>query len=289
MNLKIAYLVIAHDNYEHLKRMITALNDVACTFYIHIDKRSAFPVISGDNIIYLEKRVAVHWGGFSMVMATLNLLRRALEDDNDYFALISGTDYPIKPNKWLFEKINGGGEYIAIKKGFDTYNPLSRYKYFYFTDFYNRRDKSNIKTKIFLWFQNLLRKIKVQKSIPFQLYTGTQWFVLSRSCVSYILNFVVEKKDYIRFFQFAFCPDECFFQTIIGNSEFYHSAKETLTYADWSVDPGPAIINEKHIEILKNENEKFFVRKFNDESTAVVELIDKMLRNTQSHHYEHKL
>ncbi len=212
--MKIAYLIVAHNNYEHLKRLITALDEHACRFYIHIDKKSPLPHLKADNIIFLQDRVNVHWSGFSMVRVTLNLLHRAIADENDYFVLISGADYPIQPNSYLYEKLKEGGEYITIKKGCDEYNPLSRYKY------------------------------------------------------------------YIYFFKTAFCSDECFFQTIISNSEFYHQTKDNLTYSDWSVDPGPAIITEQHIDILKNVKEKFFARKFNDDSFTIIERIEKELRNS---------
>jgi len=278
--LKIAYLIVAHNNYEHLKRLITALDEHACRFYIHIDKKSPLPHLKADNIIFLQDRVNVHWSGFSMVRVTLNLLHRAIADENDYFVLISGADYPIQPNSYLYEKLKEGGEYITIKKGCDEYNPLSRYKYYYFTDHYNRRNKSKLTTRFFLWFQKMLRKLQIKKKIPFQLYTGTQWFILSQACVKYILEEAEGNKNYVRFFKTAFCSDEGFFQTIIGNSEFYHQTKDNLTYADWSVDPGPAIITEQHIDILKNVKEKFFARKFNDDSFTIIERIEKELRNS---------
>jgi len=281
--LKIAYLIAAHNNYEHLKRLVSALNEGECRFYIHIDKKFSLPDLKGDNIIYLKERVNVHWSGFSIVRLTLQLLQRAISDENDYYAFISGSDYPIHPNEFLFEKLNEGGEYITIKEGCDTYNPLSRYKYYYFTDFYNRRDKGKLKTKFFLWLQKKLRDLKVRKKIPFQLYTGTQWFVLSKACVQYILQQVKEDKKYVRFFRTAFCSDEGFFQTIIGNSPFYYQTKNNLTYADWSVDPGPAIINQHHIPILKNFTDKFFARKFNDASADIVQIIDMELRSKLKH------
>lgn len=278
--MKIAYLIAAHNNFLHLKRLINALNEQNVTFYIHVDKKVQLPEIKGDNIIFINKRINVHWSGFSQVKATINLLERAIWDSNDYFVLLSGTDYPIKDNSYLFNKLNEGGEYIHIlPMGTDPYAPISRYKYYYFTDYFNRRDKENRTTRFFLWLQKQIRKFGITKRIPFTLYTGASWFILSRSCVVHILNEIKVNTKYIQFFKFGFCPDESFFQTIIGNSEFYKNVKGYLTYADWSVNPGPAIISKKHLEILKNEKEKFFARKFNDNSAQLVELIDETLRN----------
>jgi hypothetical protein len=274
--LKIAYLILAHNNYEHLGRLVHALDDGKSTFYIHIDKKSSFPLLQAENVTFIKERLNVHWSGFSMVRATLNLLRRAGKDENDYFVLISGGDYPIKPMTWLRERLEKNSEYITTRKGCDQYNPLSRYTFYYFTDYYDRRDKSKLKTRFFLSFQKLLRNLKVKKTIPFQLYTGSQWFALSRQCVKYILDQVKTDKRYMRFFKTAFCPDECFFQTIIGNSDFIHKAKDDLTYADWSVDPGPAIISKKHLNALREADDKFFARKFTDDSVDVIEEIERI-------------
>ncbi|HEY6977055.1 MAG TPA: beta-1,6-N-acetylglucosaminyltransferase [Chitinophagaceae bacterium] len=280
--MKIAYLIAAHNNYLHLQRLIAALNEKHSAFYVHIDKKYALPDIKGDNIVFIEKRVNVHWSGFSQVRATLNLLDRAMKDENDYFAFLSGVDYPIKCNSYLYDKLKEGGEYIHIQKmGTDPYAPLSRYKYYYFTDYYNRRDKRSGKTQFFLGVQKKLRKLRIRKKIPFQLYTGASWFILSKFCVRYILDEIKKDKKYIQFFRFGFCPDESFFQTIIGNSKFCKNVRGYLTYADWSIDPGPAIIEPYHIPVLKTLTGKFFARKFNDNSAAIIELIDQELRSAE--------
>jgi len=279
--LKIAYLIAAHNNYQHLKRLIYALNDSDCRFYIHIDKKSTLPYhIKAENIIFLDERINVHWSGFSQVRATIHLLERAFEDDNDYYAYLSGTDYPIKSNSFLYNKLKEGGEYMDIRKmGTDPYAPLSRYKYYYFTDLYDRRNKQSRKTRFFIWFQKELRKLRLRKNIPFQLYTGASWFILSKKCVDHVLKQIRENKRYIAFFKSGFCADESFFQTIVGNSDFYKNVKGYLTYADWSADPGPAIITEQHLPILKDETNKFFARKFSDDSVALINRIDREIRS----------
>jgi len=280
--LKIAYLIAAHNNYLHLQKLIDVLNEQDCTFYIHIDKKSPIPDITGGNIIFIDKRINVHWSGFSQVRATVNLLERSSEDNNDYFAFLSGVDYPIKCNSYLYDKLKEGGEYIHIQKmGTDPFAPLSRYKYYYFTDYYDRRNKSSIETNFFLWLQKTLRKLKIKKQLPFQLYTGASWFILSKQCVQYILSEINDNKKYVQFFKSGFCPDESFFQTIIGNSKFCDEVKGYLTYADWSVDPGPATITQHHLPILKTMSDKFFARKFDDNSTDLVELIDRELRSVK--------
>lgn len=278
--MRVAYLIQAHDNYKHLQRLIDALNDGNCAFYIHIDKKAAIPELKGNNIFFIQNRVNVHWAGFSQVKASLYLMQTAVKKSYDYYALISGADYPIKPIAYLYKLLETGGEYIDITKGYNRYAPKSRYSFYYFTDYYNRRNKKLTGTKIFMQLQQMLRKLRVRKAIPFQIYFGASWFVLSNTCIQYILDVVEKNKKLSSFFKFALSPDEAFFQTIIGNSHFLKHTKHLLTYTDWGVDPGPAIISKEHVALLKKEPYKFFARKFSDASTPVIELIEKEIRSS---------
>jgi len=262
-----------------LQKLVNALNQDNVLFYIHIDKKSSLPQIQGKNIHILKNRVDVHWGGFSQVEATLLLLEEALKNGFDYAAFISGKDYPVKPNEWLNQTLSKGGEFIQMNKmGTDPFAPLSRYKYYYFTDHYQRRNKKSIKTKIFLQLQKKLRQLKIAKRIPFQLYTGACWFVLSHDCINYILQQVYTNSKLMKFFRSGFCPDEGFFQTIIGNSPFAGKVKPCMTYADWSVDPGPAMFTELHFPVIASMDAIFFARKFDDNSGKLLSQIDEKLR-----------
>jgi hypothetical protein len=84
------------------------------------------------------------------------------------------------------------------------------------------------------------------------------------------------------------CPDESYFQTIIGNSPFFRTCKTNLTYTDWSSIPAPALINQRHIELFKENIEfngfygpytPFLARKFADNRANIVEIIEKELRH----------
>lgn len=55
--------------------------------------------------------------------------------------------------------------------------------------------------------------------------------------------------------------------------------KGYLTYADWSVDPGPAWMHEHHLSVLSDSKDKFFARKFSDQSSEIVNIIDRTLRS----------
>lgn len=99
--MKIAYLVLAHNNPKHLLRLIKSLSSNSSSFFIHIDSKSnlsEFAGIDGGSINFLQDRIPVYWGDFSQVEAILCLIRTALSRPEiyDYFVLLSGVDYPLK-------------------------------------------------------------------------------------------------------------------------------------------------------------------------------------------------
>lgn len=219
-----------------------------------------------------------------MIEATLALMREAVKNtpNADYYILISGVDFPIRPKSFLLEQLEKGKEYIDIAPVPAPFKPILRYNRIYFD--YNRR---NIKpyNPLFL-IEVLLKKLNVKRKVPFKIYAGTQWFALTNRCVHYILKTVKEDKRYEKFFKYTLVPDEAFFQTIIGNSPFIEHTAASLTYTDWEVESPPATIGEKHIEFLKTNIEfndeygqrfPYFARKFNDDSEAMLEKIKSEL------------
>lgn len=283
--MKICYLILAHNNFRHLTRMIDALNDTDSTFYIHIDKKAKESYNSpSENVIIIPERIDINWGGYSMIKATLALMNKGIKSspEADYYILISGVDYPIRSKSFLLDLLKEKKEYIDIALVPVPFKPIERYEYFYFD--YDRRNLKHY-NPLFL-IEVLLKKLKVKRKAPFKIYAGTQWFALTRQCVEYILKISEEDRKYIRFFKHTLVPDEAFFQTIIGNSPFIQQTTSSLTYTDWDVPNPPAVIENRHIDFLKSHIEfndeygqrfPYFARKFNDDSKDIIKRIQEEL------------
>src|SRR5690349_19353849 len=99
--MKIAYLILAHNTPNHLSRLVRALDSANAAFFIHVDRKSDISPfrkgLSQPNTTFLEDRVAVYWGDFSDVRATIELIKKALSHSFEpvYFVLLSGADYPL--------------------------------------------------------------------------------------------------------------------------------------------------------------------------------------------------
>jgi hypothetical protein len=291
--MRIAYLMVAHDNPHVLERAISALNGEDCSFFIHIDRKANihdFLSIKGKNVFFIQKRIRVHWGEFSQVQAILLLLRKALATrDYDYFCLLSGSDYPLRSGNYIrgFLKDNRGLEFISMVKVPAPGKPLARIN--------TIRFPSNKPVRQFL-FRLLatfdLAQRDYRKYFDLEPYAGETWWALSQNACKFILGFSDRNRHVERYFQHSFASDESFFHTILGNSEFKTRIRRSLHYTDWaSQGSHPAMINDRHVAFWETQKkilvsdmygsgEVLFARKFADRDLKLLDRIDQMmLRN----------
>lgn len=291
--MKIAYLILAHNNFCHLRKLVDSLNDCDVSFFIHFDKKVIeLPTFDNyPNVNIINKRVFVNWGGFSIVEATLELLQESYSNsDFDRYVLLSGTDYPVKAKSEIKEyflknkKIN----FINVTKMPSKDKNLDRIYYFFIEGGYRN---NTLNGKIIKIINKVIRIIRLKRKYPigydkYILYAGSQWWAFERDFVKYLMKFIKENSSFIDFYKNTFIPDEMFFQTIIMNSPFNNSINNSLTYSDWSMGepPYPSIISHKHLEIIKQDELEtaygkttvLFARKFSDKSENIIEKIDEI-------------
>ena len=240
---KIAYLIAAHNDPEHLERLINVLDDAA-DFFIHIDKKQRIEPflerIDKPNVIFLEDqdRIKVYWGGFSQVRATLNLLRKCLEkNDRSHSAykkvvFISGADYPIKSNDYIhrfFEQ----HETINFMRGMNITNAdTKKYNYcvcnYLFFDFFiYTPNVTRVVRKAMNLAGNFLKKkpnyVTNKEGHKLDIFHGSSWWALNIDVVRYIQIYTVQHKMISKYFKCSLASDEKFFHTIFFNSEFSNS------------------------------------------------------------------
>ncbi|HBH6291206.1 TPA: glycosyl transferase, partial [Enterococcus faecium] len=235
--MKICYLILAYNDIGNLKRLVNRLNENA-VFIIHIDKKTDIePFIeafkSYDNVEFLcnKNRVKIYWGGFSIVQAEINLVKRALQNEKYLkYVLLSGADYPIKDNEYIYNyfKKNSSVEFI---RGIDLDQIKHKEFYYKHIDVYQKHDYPRINrnnTTAFKIFRAIinrcLRMIKLPPKIrhhKFDLYHGSQWWALSKECLTELIQMYEQnQQDYLNFKIGMFAPDEKFFHTLFFNSSF---------------------------------------------------------------------
>ena len=280
--MTINYLILAHHNYEHITRLIGSLNAPGTNFFVHIDKRNGVNYSNlAANVFVIQERVKVNWGCYSMVEATLRLIRMAVSvRPADYYVLLSGADYPIRSNEYIERVLSTGHEFIDLKQAPFPRKPMSRFT-FYFIE-YNKK-KKNLQWVFFRSFEAIMRKLGIRRKVPFPVFAGSQWWALTGSCINYILD-TLSDSQYIPFFKYSLIPDEAFFHTIIGNSPFLDQVANSLTFTHWTEKYSPLMINEEHLEIFKRLKEEpdaepqVFARKFDKDNRHLLDVIDRELR-----------
>lgn len=291
--MKIAYLILAHRNPKHIKRMIEALSCQDCAFFLHIDGKSNiedFRGLKGDNVFFPPERVPVYWAEYSMVEAILILIRQALAGPvpYDYLVLLSGSDYPLRSKKYIhefFEQRNGT-QFISMSKIPDAAAglPLSKI---------NALSIPSSKPVYRFVMKGLARLNLAKRDFRKHLgalrpWGGSTWWALTRDACLYICEFVKENPSVCKYFERTLTSDETFFHTILGNSIFGQKVQRSLMYDDWSAgSPHPATIDGSHLALFAAQEkvtlddafgpgELLFARKFSDDSQELVRRIDEL-------------
>lgn len=282
--VRIAYLILAYDQPKHVGRLVEQLDDGNAKFFIHVDRKSDIDpfrrAITSRQATFLDERLSINWGGWKMVRATLNMLRRAhREGPSDYYQLLSDSCYPIKSNLDIANKLRVNNfDYITINH---ELTPTS--KHFGWVGRYHLPDLMSARApKSARKFLSRLQKHLPRRRAPhkLRLYKGWQWWCLRHECTEYILSYIDSAPEIEQFFRYTLIPDETFFHTIIGNSKFAKTLSPgfeqgTTTgnhYVRWT-NGRPCVLTADDFDTLIKSN-ACFARKLRERDSS--ELIAKL-------------
>ena len=270
-----AILITAYKNYSHLEDIIDFF-DHNFSIYIHIDRKSYISqqelskLRNKANVHYISQTYKINWGGINHLKAIIELLGEAVKNsDNNYFHLITGHDYPIKP---LDEFISLEKDNTRIYMEYHTlpYQPwpeggmdrLSRYNMYDLID-----GRSGLGERLIKGFSKLQKKLGIKrgfdKNFP-KLYGGSTYWSLSREAVEYCFRYMDEHPEYYPRFKYSFCSEEIFFQTILLNSELKEKIiNDNKRFIVWEERNGnfPANLDDSDYNNIKN-SQALFARKF---------------------------
>jgi hypothetical protein len=285
---KIAFLVLAHEDPVQLRRLCQVLGGFVV--FIHIDAKSKgfseFNQRPIQNVRVLEQSLPIYWGDFSIVEATLELLRTALGDVNrfDRFVLLSGACYPVKPLKALVDLFleRPTTQFVQLTKIGTTGTHLRRIisRHYRMKPFLPESLRSippvakadQFARRVWNKVSSYLPRRLEQEIGNLNPYFGSQWWSITRDCAEYIDAFCSENPTFLRSYRSIYAPDEHFFHTIIANSPFVASAlPETPDMGAQSLYGAPLHLvhpsgnrafGDKEEDLrLALETDKFFIRK----------------------------
>ena len=284
-----AYLILAHKNWNQLIKLVELLDDERNDIYIHIDKKSQIGedilemirrAVAKSKICFVD-RVEVQWGDYSVIEAEFRLLRAAVNENYQYFHLISGMDLPLKSQNEIHEYFDrhNGKEFIQFLDDEWTRKTQTRVRYYWFFQgkLGSRREQSPIYViqRLLLGLQKL---IGINRCRKYTARTGAQWVSITRKFATCLCDNeqLIEKR-----FAQTFCPDEWMMQTIAienGFTDFVYCLQPVDTrlsiqrYIDWERGT-PYIFRASDYDELM-ESDCLFARKFDETIDNVI--IDKI-------------
>ena len=276
---KHAYLILAHNNFYILEKLLKSLDDSRNDIYIHIDKKvnnfyiEYFSKILDKSKVFYVDRYDIKWGRYSLIKAELELFKSAVSNRYEYYHLLSGVDLPLKSQDYIhnfFEK-NAGTEFItcATKEFIKRQNIKERYSLYY------------VENKFIMKLQ---RKLKINRyNDDFEIGYGSNWCSLTHDAITYILDNEkwIEKK-----FKYSTCCDEVYKQTLLLNSKFkesiyYNPVNENtisfnMRFIKWIGGSHPYVWRiSNYNELLKSDC--LFARKF--DCNIDKDIVDKVYKN----------
>ena len=273
-----AYLIMAHDNFEQLKRLLKALDYEDNRIYLHVDLKAEnfYPDEICACLKYAElelvKRKNVIWGDYSQIDCELALIEAASKREHEYLHLMSGMDFPIKSHRYIVDFFNKYKGFEFVHFECDGYPQYDRNKIQYWYLFQKYVGKKKSRNSLIAAFQRLtilaqmiLRINRVAKN-KLHYYKGANWFSITGECARYIVD---HKQLIENTFKNTLCGDEFFLQTIIMDSKYKDRLWKTeknndytacLRMIDW--ERGNPYIFRIDDENALADSECLFARKF---------------------------
>lgn len=241
---KHAYLILAHNEFDLLEKLVKFLDDERNDIYIHIDKKISgfdfdkFSDLSQYSNIEFVPRVSVKWGDISMVKAEYTLLCAAMKNKSyDYLHLLSGVDVPLK-------NLDEISDYFEAHKGTEFVNisqkKLRPVEYDRVRAYHFAAGRRNLFNRAITKAESTLSHIlKIDRAKNLDVRRGSQWFSITGDFAKYLIR----QKDFVmKQFNHTLIPDEFFVQTVFVSSPFKdnacdlksgNSCSDPIRYTDW--------------------------------------------------------
>lgn len=286
--MKINFLILVHRSAGQCQRLIdNLLSCSGSTVFVHVDLKAETVYselkqlyANQSNVKIISERYKVYWGSYNQICATLALIKESSKREADYFCLLSGQDFPIKPIKEFADFLNrdSSREYLVNFKLPDAQwgedGGLGRLNRYWINVI--SRDGSFFRNKLGALIYSFHKLTGYRRKLKYTYYGGSNWFNLTNNSVKYILKFLDEHPDYLLEFKYSRSADEMFVQSIVLNSPYaVNAVSNDLRFVDWISGPEfPRTFRGEDFERLVTSGDKFFARKFDE--TVDLTIIDKL-------------
>lgn len=297
--MRLAFIISAHNDPIHLKRMIENLPQLS-VFIVHIDAKSDLQqftdIIHDPNVHFIQNRTNVMWGSIGVVEAQMKMIRKALElhsqENIDYFISLSGLDYPLWSNERIeaFFKGQKGREFIVtlcMEHQGEAAQLYLEHRPFN----YKAWKYGSLGSKFRVALRHFIYALGIRKSLRFKaggreyvLHKGSMWWAITPALAQLALSYWDDNPQYVRYFHDGFAPDETFIPTLTAHSDFADKAIQMkgkflnlesitpLTFIDYT--NGIKVFTEDDFQMLINSDKIFCRKTITGKSDILMDLID---------------
>lgn len=301
-SIRAGFAILSHGDQALLERLVDRLNTlyqnppIACHHDFSqapLDTRG-FPA----NVRFVQPSIVTGWGKLSVVQAGLATMRLLVEsEDPDWITLLSATDYPVRAADEVLHEL-ATSPYDAYldtrlvrgqEPGVASFAGEPNPKLGHFVLPSNLRLKWQFYVGAQLWVpvpknRPRWRIGRVTMPLPFagpnpfgkglSAYYGDHWFTANRRAIAALLDEGAMhqrlKKHLVRRAQ----ADECYYQTILGNTPGLTICRDNKRYAEWNGGGAhPVAVEPGHVPAILASG-AHFARKFARNAPAIA-MIDR--------------
>ncbi|MEM1388409.1 MAG: DUF5928 domain-containing protein [Pseudomonadota bacterium] len=290
---KIAFILLCHKDPQAIvtqARRLTAMGDYIA---IHFDGRSdaadyeemRAALADNPNVAFAARRIKCGWGEWSLVAATLQAVRAAIDafPRATHFYMLSGDCMAIKSAAYAHAFLDAADvDYIESFDFFesDWIKTGMKADRLHYRHLVNER----VNKRLFYALLGLQKRLGLKRPIPgdLQMMIGSQWWCLRRRTIEAILAFIAARRDVVRFFRTTWIPDETFFQTLVP-----HLVPEgeietrTLTFLMFSDYGMPVTFYNDHYDLLLSQD-YLFARKISAGATALKHRLGELFASSET-------
>lgn len=286
---KHAYLIIAHNEFYILEKLIKLIDNEKNDIFLHIDKKvkkfdfKKFERMVKKSNLYFTKRIDVVWASSSQIKCELLMLEEATKKGNySYYHLISGVDLPIKSQEYIHDFFdNCGNKEFIHYRDYDKLEshliPRVKYYHLFVSAFRDKSFKGKIKYKFYNLFMKIQYKLKINRAKNNNYRSGANWFSITDDCARYIVK---NKKEILKQYKYTRCADEIFLQSLILNTKYFDNLylkskdnnESIMRLIDWNRGKPYTFKLEDYEELINSD--MLFARKFSTKDNK--KLIDKI-------------
>jgi hypothetical protein len=284
MTSKVGFILLTHEKPSQTIRLVTTLNRMfdCPPIVCHNDFSKTNLIIDTlpGNFSFVRPHLQTAWGRFSLVESALKALQLMYESPTspDWFILLSGADYPIKPARQILQDLDSSLFDVHISNAEIKHNS---YQDNWQKSCYYRYCGINI------WFPFVNRKFRlsrrritishpllVSRFLPFsdelRCFAGEYWFCGNRKSAEYLINFYEERPALAAHFRNAPNPCESYLQTVFCNAPDLKVSGNNWRYIDWSTHgPHPKTLLQEDLPKI-TASSAHFARKFDINVDAMI-------------------